>query len=1461
MRGNDEMIKIAVLNEDAYEEYPLIDELTLHEVKITHKDHQLLVEEGEEITSWDPQHEWVTKQGERLLCFHNVVRVFQRKEKLWIRESAGDINIKGLETEILVNEQNVYWRDKRKVRVYLNGIRIKEPGFEIHDGDILLLNQCKLVFFKNAIEVEATNEVYTSELPSAIAKTGQFDGFPYYKRSPRVIHRRKAEKIEVLKPPTANTMSKGSLVQMILPPLAMMAMTITVSIVMKRGAYILMSAAGTILTTAFSIQRFFSERRELQNKNARRVHVYEQYLINLRKKIRRLRVEEKETLAYMSPSVEELEQMVAQYDSRIYERTMMDEDFLEVTMGFRRGVSDIEVSYKANELELEKEELNEEAKQIEKDFTEIDQIPVTINLKKAHLGLVGSSANIHEQIKYIIAQSTFFQSYHDLEIIFLHGEAFQEDFSYMRWYPHLHMESINIIAEINNERVRDQVLGSVLEILKSRKLRMEENKDSTTFAPHLLFVIDEPKLIINHAIMEYLSEDALKLGVSIIYTTNQMAKLPEYIKTVAILHNAEEGVLLLNEGERVNTSFRVVSTVQIDLESMARNLAALIHEKGMTSNIPESVTFFDLYKIKHPEELAVLNRWKKNESHKSLAVPIGLREQDNFVDLNLHEKAHGPHGLVAGTTGSGKSEIVQAYILSLAVNFHPYEVGFLLIDYKGGGMANLFRDLPHLLGTITNLDGAESTRAMISIKAELARRQRIFSQNNVNHINGYNQLFKLGKVDEPIPHLFLISDEFAELKKEQPDFMKELVSAARIGRSLGIHLILATQKPSGVVDDQIWTNSKFRLCLKVQNEADSREMLKTPDAASIVLPGRAYLQVGNNEIYELFQSAYSGATYQKNVSEKEEKDNRVYLLNQLGQGMLINQDLSGGMESNQIKDTQLDVVVRHVKEVFEDSGAVMVKRPWLPSLAERIASPYLQDFLEHEQQEPSGELDLTVQLGVADIPTQQAQNEFEVDFLKDGHLAYFSSAGYGKSVFLTTLLLSLFVKNKVANLHTYILDFGSSALISLKEIPHVADYMTFDDTEKIGKFITLITQEMKERKQLFAKAMAQNFEIYNQCTEVKLKALLIVLDNFDVVKEMGLDTENFFTQISRDGAGLGIYFVFTASRSSVIRHALYSNIKIKIAGYNFEASEARNIVGKSDYTIPEKKGRALVKLEEVNLMQIYTPVVFETALDYNEHLRSLVQAIQHSIKEAKAVGIKVLPEEFSYDMVSSYRGERIPEIVLGLDKEEVELVGFNRSENPYLIIGPAKSGKTNAAHLILEQLKDWVKVYLFDSKERDCMSYKKQENVCYIDKADKVSTFKTDIQDLIEERKNQLIDELEEGEQSPKEFYLGLDKYCILANDLEDYNALVQEDGEVGTCIKEAAEVGILIIFIGHSAKLPSRDEMVKFAKTSIYGLVLGDQGGLAPFNVSRSREIPTSVDEGLLFKNGSYRAIKIPKV
>ena len=860
-----------------------------------------------------------------------------------------------------------------------------------------------------------------------------------------------------------------------------------------------------------------------------------------------------------------------------------------------------------------------------------------------------------------------------------------------------------------------------------------------------------------------------------------------------------------------------------------------------------------MYQIQHPEELNVQSRWKNHAAHKSLAVPLGVREQNNYVELNLHEKAHGPHGLVAGTTGSGKSEIVQSYILSLAVNFHPYEVGFLLIDYKGGGMANLFKNLPHLLGTITNLDGAESHRAMVSIKSELARRQRVFNEYGVNHINGYHKLYQLGKAREPIPHLFLISDEFAELKKEQPEFMKELVSTARIGRSLGIHLILATQKPSGVVDDQIWTNSKFKLCLKVQNEADSREMLKTPDAASIVQPGRAYLQVGNNEIYELFQSAFSGASYH-DEQEREEGDQRVYLVNRIGQGQLINQDLGGSLESNRIHKTQLDVVVGYVKNEFLKTKLPKVKSPWLPPLQPVMVSPLFERITDSAIHK---ELNLNIPVGIEDIPEEQKQIEYQIQFLKQGHVIFFASSGYGKTVFLETLLLGLCALNSVKNLHAYLLDFGNNALLPLKALPHVADYITYDNLEKQQKLMALLFKEMKQRKQLMADAMAQNFEIYNQMAEQPLPAIVLFIDNYDVVKELEMD-ENFFVQLARDGVNLGIYLAITASRSSVVKYALMNQIKTKIAGYNYEPTEPRNIVGRSEYVLPEIKGRVLVKDENVNMMQIYTPVPYSSGLEYNQNLQELIGKIAGSSTEEKAVGIPVLPEQFRVGMLKNYGAAEPADVYLGLEKQRVYRIGIQTTDTPFLIIGPVRSGKSNTVRMMLQQMLHFERIYVFDAKTYELQDMQKYENVMYVDNPDKLDRCKEELMDLTEERREDC--QAERGNRTVTQFYGSLEKYAVVINELSDFVQFINDDKNMIQVLGNAADTGILVILTGHSAHMPVRNETAKLVKKAENGLLLGDPGINSPFPTFRGKELPDCVEDGLLYQKGSSTMIRIPK-
>lgn len=1333
-------------------------------------------------------------------------------------------------------------------------------------GDQILLGNVFMIYYDQYIEIFAKAEDIVISLAERDSRETPFEGFPHFTRSPRLIMHAPDKKVEISHPPAESAMPKGSLIQTIVPPVIMLCITIAIAIVMSRGIYVVMSIASTIVTTIFSITGYFNNKKECKEKNEARNQMYKNYLLGKRKELNELHQEEAAAYHYNYPDIEDIEKMIQNYSSRIYERSAEDDDFLQICVGKCREKVSFNINYSSDELKMEKDELEEQAKIIREKFSYIEDKAVTINLRAANLGLVGEKDIIHEQIKLIVAQLTFQQSYHDLQIILIHNKKYNDEFRWMTWYPHLKIKSLNMSGDINSEQMRDQVLGSLFQILKDRKLKVEENSKQSQFLPHFVFIIDEPKLIMDHSIMEYLNKSGRELGFSVIYTSYLRGNLPEIIGTIVELKDSKEAALLLNENRVVNKKFRLNRVGNCNLEWMARNLSVLVHDLGVSSKIPESITFFDMYGIKKPSEFHSETRWLKNQSHKSLAVPLGVRAANDIVQLNLHEKAHGPHGLVAGTTGSGKSEIIQSYILSLAVNFHPYEVGFLLIDYKGGGMAGLFKNLPHLLGTITNLDGSESQRAMASIKSELARRQRIFGQYNVNHINAYNKLYKNGEVKEPIPHLFLISDEFAELKKEQPEFMAELVSTARIGRSLGIHLILATQKPTGVVDDQIWTNSKFKLALKVQNESDSREIIKTPDAAYITQAGRAYLQVGNNEIYELFQSAWSGAEYNEE-GEIKARDNRVYLINDLGQGELLNEDLSSTGEEGGIKATQLDVTIDYLRELFEKEGVERVRKPWLPPLPQHLESP-LERITEKESWKRIVPYDrtetvrLSVPVGMIDIPEEQLQTEYTIDLGRDGNVVFMSSAGYGKTMFLMTVVVSLALQNQVENINFYILDFGNSALIPLNGLPHTADYILYDDVEKMGKFINIIQEETARRKRLFAEKMVQNFTVYNQTNEEPLKAVVIVVDNFDVVRELGPDVEEFFTKLARDGAGLGIFLVITATRTNGVKYSILNNFKIKIAGYFFEHTEAAGLVGKSTYKLPEVRGRALVKTNNVNIMQIYTMTEFENDIEFNGKLKELIQKISAKYPDRRAPRIPVLPEHFRYEMLADFAsGNEDYDLAVGLEIESVTRIGFIRGQAPFVIIGETGKGKTNMLKVLLNQISGDGEAYLFDSSAMSLYSYQDRAGITYVQDESAFADFIDGIKKLCEERKQGFRQALDHDScLNPQKFYRNEKPVYIVIDDMDQFLAAGKAfEGVLYELLTDAAECGIGIVVTVHSAKLKSFDPLSKWIKAASHGLVLSQQGTLNIFPVRVQREYP-QMGQGLLFHNGEYVRVQLPE-
>ena len=1208
-----------------------------------------------------------------------VYDLLDRKELLISDQKGADISL-GAPLELLLKRTNDSWiLTKMRGQVYLNHVEWTGDQIQLEAGDELSLEGICLKVYPEEIWVTGPATVSSNLTLRGASRHGFYPDYPDYHRSPRIIYRSSEDKIQIAPPSKEPQKPNDELLRLIVPPLLMVGVTVLITLVQPRGIYILVTVTMSIASAIFSVRGFFKNRKKFKEDKKERIDLYHLYLKDKAIELNKLEREQRDGMLYHFPNINELTGLVTDYSHRIYEKTPLHFDFLYYRLGLGQVPTSYKLTYGQEERSGKKDALEEEGYALYTRHKKIPDLPIVANLSHGPVGYIGPRNLVLEQLQLLVMQLAVFHSYHDVQVITIMPEEERDQWDWLRWLPHATLQELNVRGFVYNQRTHDQVLNSLNQILKLRKAQKEEatRQETTLYSPHYVVLVTDEKLILDHIIMEFFTEDPTDLGCSLIFVQDVMSSLSENIKTVVNIKDRNTGQLVMEEGILREIDFRLDHFPEgYDKERIARTLAPLNHLQNLKSSIPDTVTFMEMYGAETFSDLQVLQKWQQNAPYKSLAVPIGLRGKEDLVYLNLHEKAHGPHGLIAGTTGSGKSETIQSYILSLAVNFHPHDVAFLLIDYKGGGMANLFKNLPHLLGTITNLDGAQSMRALASINAEIHRRERLFREFEVNHINQYQKKFKNGEATEPLPHLFLISDEFAELKVNQPDFIKELVSIARVGRSLGVHLILATQKPSGVVDDQIWSNSRFKLALKVADRTDSMEMLKTPDAAEITQTGRAYLQVGNNEVYELFQSAWSGADYQPDKDEMGIEDHTIYLINDLGQYEVLNQDLSGLDLAEDIKEvpTELEAIVSQIQLLTESQQIPPVPQPWLPPLKERMTLQELEPIQPQEvweQKKP-----VSVLLGMADIPQAQKQEPVSVNLSKDGHILLYGSPGTGKTTFLQSAAMDLARKFSPKDVTLYLMDFGTNGLAPLGQLPQVADTLLLDQTEKIAKFVRIMERELNRRKKLLSDYGVGTLELYRQASGQQEPAIIILLDSYESMKEEAYEAELFklLVRISREGLSIGVHLLVTAGRQSNLRAQFYANFKHQLSLPQNDVGEVRSIVGSTPLaaTMEDIKGRALMKRDEVDVIQLALPVAGANDAQVLNNLRQEVASLQEAWTGQRPSAIPMVPEELTeadfYSRASVQAAYKQGLVPLGLDMETVEPITWNLSKGNILYL-------------------------------------------------------------------------------------------------------------------------------------------------------------------------------------------------
>lgn len=782
---------------------------------------------------------------------------------------------------------------------FVNDIRVQ--GRKILEfGDQINIWGLRMVYLSDVLSVDTSVLVTwdTSVLKQWISGQGHLTGKAperkekiYYHRAPRNMEKLETEAVEIEAPPALQEESETPLWMLVGPSMTMMLPMLIGSVMsvasmkMSGGAGsgflytgIITAVSSGIFGVFWAINNVRYAKTKARREETRRFDAYSAYLMRCTEEIKEKYARNTCILQKMYPSAEEVIASEEKIPVGLWGRNRSHEDFLFYRLGIGDMLFQVPIEIPKERFTLINDSLVDKPRFIRNSYQTLHQIPVGVDLEKNTLiGVVGGveKAGAYLVVYDLTAQIITQNCYTDVKLVFLAGSEKRrgrDAWSFALWLPHVWSQNKKSrYVALDASEVSD-VCYDLTQILRQR---MESAAVSGTkeesFAPYYVVIVEDEALLEGELLKKYIFEKNCRLGLTTILMTETCEKLPNACECIIQNDDSYQGCYDTRTGKNKGISIKFDRMDALTLKKLARRLANLeVSEIETGGEIPQAITFFDMYGIQALKELNVEERWKKNRTYDSLRALIGIKTGGQPCYLDLHEKYHGPHGLVAGTTGSGKSETLQTYILSLVLNFSPDDVGLFIIDYKGGGMGNLFSGLPHVLGQISNLSGNQIRRAMVSIKSENLRRQRVFNENGVNNINAYTRLYKSGEAKQPVPHLFIIIDEFAELKREEPDFMRELISVAQVGRSLGVHLILATQKPSGTVDDNIWSNSKFRLCLRVQDRQDSMDMLHKADAAYITQAGRGYLQVGNDEIYELFQSGWSGAPYDEETGNEKQ---------------------------------------------------------------------------------------------------------------------------------------------------------------------------------------------------------------------------------------------------------------------------------------------------------------------------------------------------------------------------------------------------------------------------------------------------------------------------------------------------------------------------------------------------------------------------------------------------------------
>ncbi len=920
---------------------------------------------------------------------------------------------------------------------------------------------------------------------------------------------------------------------------------------------------------------------------------------------------------------------------------------------------------------------------VRQDAATVQGVPVVADLRTSgSVGVCGPRESAVGVARGLVLQLVALQSPADVVITALVSSDTTPDWMWLKWLPH----NRSPYSPLRGPHLADDAAAGMRLVAELEGLIAQRvDRESEAEAPYpAVVVVVEDTAPVERSRLVGLAEYGPTAGIHVIWVSGAQERLPAACRAYVAMDPRSSAVTAGFVTDGSGVSPLVCEIADAGTAMTAARALAPVSDAGVRieddSDLPKSVSFLSLIGRELAQDpAAVIERWRESESivdrvsgRPGKRRNVGLRAvvgQAAAEPLTLDLRGQGPHALVGGTTGAGKSEFLQSWVLGLAAGYSPDVLTFLFVDYKGGAAFADCIHLPHSVGLVTDLTPHLVRRALTSLDAELRHREHIL---NAKKAKDLLELQRSGDPEAP-PSLVIVVDEFAALVQEVPEFVDGVVNVAQRGRSLGLHLILATQRPAGVIKDNLRANTNLRIALRMADEADSTDVLEAADAAGFSpdIPGRGAAKTGPGHIIG-FQTGYVGG-WTGAAAPVAQLD-----LHELtfGSGRRWDEpETEGTAGDSDVGPKDITRLVATISEASRQAQLPEPRRPWLSELAAVYDLQFLRQRTDDE-----------IALGVLDDPDRQAQRTAYLHPDVDGNLAVYGAGGSGKSSLLRTLAVAAGITPRSGPSQVYGIDFGSAGLRMIEPLPHVGSIISGDDSERVERLARTLKAALENRKERYSAAQADTITAYRAASgNIEEPRLFLLIDGFAAFRDMYESSvrDSVYSVVqglAADGRAVGIHVVVSADRPGSIPGAFGSSIQRRIVmRLADEADYSMLGVGQDILSSSSPAGRGVLDGFELQVAVLGGSV--RTA-DQSDAVERMARSMTRR-GVVPAPPIKALPDQvFVSDLVPLVGDD----VVVGLRDDSLGPFGLEL-RGAMVLSGPPQSGRTTALAAIATAIR------------------------------------------------------------------------------------------------------------------------------------------------------------------------------